>query len=469
MSSVIIDKVVDRGLCIGCGVCAGMCPNNYLEMRFNKVGEYNAYEQIKCTVDCGVCSKVCPFFPGNDSEDVLAEESFANVQDIRYRKETGFYLNSYYGHSLEAGHRLKGASGGLATWLLENLILQKKVDSVICVSTNNDTQKLFKFEVFNSVESIRKSSGSVYYPVELSDVIRLVLQSRSSFAIIGLPCFIKAIRLAQKKDIRLKERIRYLIGLVCGQTKSRDCTSFIAAMAGVKGGLKEVFYRGKDCSRSADNFAFKAENNNGDKGKIYWYEGVQQVWESRWFTPRSCNYCDDVFSELADVVFMDAWMAEYIRDGRGGNLVIVKSLEIDGILGLANREGRINLQSISIGRVIKSQLNSLNIKRNHLTYRLYLAKKSGLDCIPKRISPMNALNFFERKEVWLKDKMQEESKKIFYEMVLEDRVDPHRMYKALKASLDEVSFWKKLYNFLRLPQRVLLKIKRLIFRPKTYV
>ena len=37
---------------------------------------------------------------------------------------------------------------------------------------------------------------------------------------------------------------------------------------------------------------------------------------------RSCLFCDDVFAELADATFMDAWLPEYAADRCGTNLVI---------------------------------------------------------------------------------------------------------------------------------------------------
>ena len=41
-----------------------------------------------------------------------------------------------------------------------------------------------------------------------------------------------------------------------------------------------------------------------------------------YFKLNPCNYCDDVFAELADVVFMDAWLPKYSKDPLGHSLVI---------------------------------------------------------------------------------------------------------------------------------------------------
>ena len=94
-------------------------------------------------------------------------------------------------------HRLRGSSGGIVTWLLERLLYEGIVDSVICVTPNNDSKKLFKYEVFNDPEKVIKTAGSAYYPVEMSDVLNFVISKPGKYAITGLPCFIKAIRLLQ--------------------------------------------------------------------------------------------------------------------------------------------------------------------------------------------------------------------------------------------------------------------------------
>ena len=394
MSDTVFSKIVAQGLCIGCGVCAGVCPENLLSIKFNEFGEYNACEDKPCDVNCGLCLKVCPFFSENENEDVLAKELYANIPEIQHRKETGYYLRSYYGYSLENDHRANGASGGLTTWLLENLFSQKKVDLVVCVTANNDHEKLFRFQVFDSIDSIRKASSSAYYPVELSEVVKFILAHEGTFALVGLPCFIKAIRLAQKSNSKLKERVKFLIGLVCGQLKSKNYTSFISAMAGVIDVPDEIFYRRKDSKRLASNYAFEIKAANGKRRELCWIDGVGEVWGNRWFTPQACNYCDDVFAELADVSLMDAWLPEYVRDSKGANLLIVRSVEIDRLLADRLKGNLICLDKLPIERIIKSQAGVLKVKRHHLAYRLYLVKKSPNPKILKRVSPSHLLNFF---------------------------------------------------------------------------
>jgi coenzyme F420-reducing hydrogenase beta subunit len=194
MKSSVITNVVEQDLCIGCGLCAAFCPQGVLAMEWNRYGEYNPVAISPCTTECGLCLKVCPFADSGENEDTIGERLYGAVPGIQHRSETGYYLASYVGYSER--HRPTSASGGMATWLLEALLTEGVVDHVICVAPTGDPERLFAFQVFDTPEEVRTGAGSAYYPVEMSAVIRQVLEVPGRYAVTGLPCFMKAIRLA---------------------------------------------------------------------------------------------------------------------------------------------------------------------------------------------------------------------------------------------------------------------------------
>jgi len=453
----VIEKVVVQDLCIGCGVCAGMCPRGLLSMKFNKFGEYNACLDKPCEINCELCLKVCPFSAGNDNEDALAKELYADTGGIKHHKATGYYLKSYYGYSLENEHRANGSSGGLTTWLLEHLLVHKRVDRVVCVTSNDDPEKLFRFQVFDSVEGVRKAAGSAYYPIELSEVIKFIMINEGSFALVGLPCFVKAIRLAQKNNPKLRERVRFLIGLVCGQLKSKHYTRFISAMAGVTDKPSTVYYRKKHSDKASSNFAFEVKGVHGKRAEICFQEGVGSVWTNKWFTPQSCSYCDDTFAELADIVLMDAWLPEYVSDSKGANLLIIRTADIDELIVCAAAQKRIYAAYIPLKRIIQSQAGVLKFKRDQLAYRLHLAEKYNGTVIVKRVVPANRLNFFAKKEVEIKERMRVRSRDEFLKI---ETLGQKETSLFLKKDLKNFLCWNGIYLYLLFPVRVLSKINR---------
>jgi len=373
---------VKKNLCIGCGLCVAVCQNGNLEISFNDSGEYSPYETSDgCTEHCSLCLDVCPFYDTGENEDTLGKRLFSDIPGIKHRPETGYYLDFLVGYSNQNSHRENGASGGLATWTLEKLLTDNLVDHVVCVSPNDDPEKLFKFKICNTSEEVRDCSRSCYYPVETSEVIKHVLSHDRRYAIIGLPCVCKAIRLAMQVSPKIKCRIKFVLGLVCGQTKSKFFTEYVCALGGGNPhNLKNVSFRIKDPARPASDYGIRFVCDNGrnwcQENVVFWTEGMGQAWGDRYFTPNACNFCDDIFAECADAAFMDAWLAEYSCDWRGHSIVLLRNETLAKILATGTKEG-LEISSMGIEDIVKSQQGVLNVKRKDIKTRLEIATARG--------------------------------------------------------------------------------------------
>ena len=110
---------------------------------------------------------------------------------------------------------------------------------------------------------------------------------------------------------------------------------------------------------------------------------------------------------------MDAWLPEYSKDSMGTNLVLVRSSEILALIQGGMEKNEISLNTISIEKVIKSQLGVLDLKRNQLSYRLYIALQEGQKAPKKRVPSEERIGALKKREFKLKAKMQKESRKLF--------------------------------------------------------
>ncbi len=392
----VLESTVVNNLCIGCGICASVCPVRHLRMELNQYGEYNPVLDTPCLSEsCQICKSVCPNIPVTSdmqevvTEDELAAEWYGVIPDIQHNSVTGYHYCSFVGHVTDHDRRIESASGGLLTWTLEQLLLQKKVDHLICVESRADEQPLFGFTVCSSVEELRRCTRSCYYPVEASQIIRYIMENDSRYAMVALPCVAKAVRLAQRMSPRLKERLRYVLGLTCGQGKS---VFFVEAVCSLGGGkphdMKIVHFRTKDKLRPAFDFGIQFQcvdqSGNTTDRNIFFTQGVNSLYIDRHFTLNGCDYCDDIFSECADASFMDAWLPEYSQDWRGSSIVICRTPEIADLF----RQGQhISCKVISIKMVIRSQVGNCNLKRNIAPYRLGLATIKGKVVPYRRIKP----------------------------------------------------------------------------------
>lgn len=386
--------------CCGCGVCAGICTQGTLQMRFNEYGEYRPYLTGKCT-DCGLCAKVCPFIDGNPNENELARKLYSEITGIKHSATSGYCLDAFVGHVADISARINSASGGMATWLLETLLLENSVDYVLCVVPNDDSEQMFRYKVCKTVEEVRDGSRSCYYPLTTQDVLSFVTENDGRYAIVGLPCVCRAIRLAQNQSKKIRDRIKYLVGLVCGQTKSKFFVEHICALGGADPhNLKKVQFRIKDIARPASDYGLKYfcedDGHAITSGTVFWAQGMNKVWVNRHFTPNACDFCDDIFAECADIVFMDAWLPQYRKDWRGHNIALCRRSEISGLLRNSNGTNLV-LEEIPLTMAISSQNGVCKVKRNELAYRLFLSISQGKKVPQKRVKPsQKTLNVLQR-------------------------------------------------------------------------
>lgn len=381
-------NVVAEGLCIGCGTCAGVCPSNCLQMRSNQFGEYNPVETEGCT-ECGLCAKVCPFGTGNPNETAIAMELYGGVPGIGKRIECGHYLSSFVGYSAVDRQRVNGASGGLATWTLETLLRQGTVDRVICASPNPDPEKLFRYAVVDTPEQLRACAKSCYYPLEMSEVVQYAMANEGRYAVVGLPCFLKAIRLAEMRNPRLRERIVFHAGLVCGKLPGKSFAEYVIKLAGGDlSKVEQISFREKHGSVNACDMIFTYRYRAGSDqpdGSVHWDDGYGQAWNSGCFKNNACNYCDDIFAEVADCVFMDAWLRPYLEDPKGTSFVLARTKQADDLLRFGISHGELALSEASIDRCIMSQAVVVQSKRRSLEVRLHLDRLAGRRSPRKRV------------------------------------------------------------------------------------
>ncbi len=370
----VVREVVTKSLCCGCGVCAGVCPENAIEMRFNAHGEVVPALTGDC-VECQFCLKVCPAL--EVGEPVSPDELSGFASAIQEDPDVGRSIESYVGYSHR--HRRKAASGGMATLTLEQLFVQDKIDAAVCVGPSEREDRLFDAVIVPTESRLLSCSSSRYYPVEFSSALSHILENEGRYAVVALPCAVTAIRKAQRAVPILRERIRYVLGLVCGHGVSKRFTNFLLAVAGLdETSVTSVDFRYAGRSRNATNFAFRAQKARREWSRPLFFEGLYgRLWGGRFFVPRACDFCNDLFAPLSDATFMDAWLPEHTGDSRGTSIVVVRHPEIAELLQQGKRTGACDLRPIDIELVRQSQSGPLAYKTVYLPLRVSRAERDG--------------------------------------------------------------------------------------------
>jgi coenzyme F420 hydrogenase subunit beta len=378
-----IEQYMTTGLCSGCGMCSGICPAGHIVIADNTFGEYRPAAGEPACTDCGLCLRVCPFIEdASNNEEAIGARLFGSIPGIRKNQFCGYHLASYVGYSPE--HRMNSASGGCATWFLERLLEKGIVDAVLCVGPGPGHDRLFDFREATTPAMLRECSKSAYYPVEMSRFIRKMREDKRKFAVIGLPCYIKAVQRAREASPRLRERIAVTAGITCGHLPAKSMTQEVAITIGRDPrDISRVTFRVKTDHTKATQYCTEYILKDGDTARAY--TELEKSFFSRLFTQRSCDFCDDIFAECADVSFMDAWLPEYADERSGMSLVITRSeLSATVFAGAPSA-----VRPIGIERVVESQtsVGLVRYKRETIYARMKAARLSRRAVPQKRAIP----------------------------------------------------------------------------------
>lgn len=332
----------------------------------------------------GSYTEVCPFADGHD-EDELAR-TFLDAPDAGHDPSVGTHLSVGAGHVTGDGFRDDGSSGGMTSWFLHRLLEEGEIDAVLHVKPGESpADPLFGFGVSETVAQMRLGAKTRYYPVEMSDVLRHVREKPGRYAVVGVPCFIKAVRLSQLNDPLLAERIRFCVGLVCGHLKSARFAESLAWEQGVPPAeLTGIDFRVKSDERS-DRYSVSVTAADGTTRTTPTSELSVTDWGMGFFKYTSCDYCDDVLAETADITFGDAWLPEFTGDPKGDNIVVTRSRAAKDVFD--RNSGALQLTDITAERAARSQDAGLRHRREGLAYRLAREQQNGRQVPRKRVEP----------------------------------------------------------------------------------
>jgi coenzyme F420-reducing hydrogenase beta subunit len=385
----LTETVIKNGYCIGCGSCAAVKDAPF-KISMTSGGQYAAQPAPVPFAEAEVL-RVCPFSERAENESILAARHFAGA--TAEDPYIGRYTGTYAGYVEEDGFRAQGSSGGLIKWTLCELLRTGYVDSVVHVVSCSAAKEgvLFKYAVTNSVEEVRRGASSSYYPVEMSGVLRYVREHPGRYAFTGVPCFIKALRLLMAQDELFRERIVCCIGLICGHLKSVNYAGLLGWQLGIAPGrLDTINFRAKLLGAQANQKGVAVSGTDANGCPVQGADIVQNLFGTDYaqgfFKYQACDYCDDIVGETADLSVGDAWLPEYVKDGRGTNIVVVRNPVVHELIKEGVRTGRLNYTEVDPGKVIASQAGGIRHKREGLAYRLWIGKKAGKWCPPKRVS-----------------------------------------------------------------------------------
>jgi coenzyme F420-reducing hydrogenase beta subunit len=390
------------GLCVGCGACVSRACGSGARMVLDDHGELKPTgPEAWMAHRSDELARLCPFSPSAADETTLARALYPDAPQVD--PMIGRFESAYVGYAAEAQFRAEGSSGGLVSWVAAELLRTGLVDGVAHVGeveSPGDGERFFRYRISRSPEEVCRGAKSRYYPVEMSAVLSTIRAVPGRYAVIGVPCFVKAVQLLRREDPVVRERVAFTLGLFCGHMKSARMVESFAYQAGVRlEDVRQLDFRVKDPGRPANWYTVQFTLRDGRTFRHDWFHLAEGDWGSGFFQNEACNYCDDVVAETADIAFGDAWVEPYSSDGRGTNVMVVRSAPLRELIDRAVAEQRLRLESVDAAFVQRTQAAGLRQRREGLAYRLSWRHRRGVRP-RKRVQPSASSLGFRRKLVY---------------------------------------------------------------------
>jgi len=450
-------NIVEGGYDFGTGSWAVVTPK--IKMKMNENGEYHPFvskeDEYFSERELKELKESCVSSSEKNESDI-AKMLFSDIPNMKYDQRLGYYLGLYAGHVNEGNFRNNGSSGGFGTWIFKELLLRGNIDGVIHVTSSEENDKLFGYNISNTLDEILSGSKTKYYPVEYSEVINKIKEIPGKYAIIGLPSYIMEIRLLSEIDPVIKERIKFCIGLVCGHQKSANFAEFLAWQCGIEPGkLQSIDFRKKLSGSPANEYAIEVTGViNGERHTIVrkMKDLVGGDWGQGPFKVSASDFTDDVMNETADVTLGDAWLPEYTQDSSGNNIIVVRNPVIKSIIECGIASHRVSVDEVDEDTIYKSQEGHYKHTYNELKYRLYKKERARQWHPKKRVNPSNNLS-------WSRKRIQDMRERICLKVPIiyvkaRKRHDLNYVMKRLKSM-------SKGYERIYLIGAVIVKIKNL--------
>ena len=295
-ASADLQKIVEDGLCLGCGLCAAVAPDA-IEIIRGGDGDLQARANADVTAEqMDMVSRICPSLRVEGLPPELGE--MAPHQDLVW----GPYVEMSLGYAAAPDIRHQASTAGILTMLAIYVLESGSVDAILHVKAADSPANFGVATISRTREDVLSAAGSRYGPTAALIDIEAALSSNERFAIVAKPCDLNALRNLAHIDSRVNQRIHYWMTMLCGGFQPDAAfNDFLRDHDIGADGLSSVRYRGYGCPGPTS--LTYADGRQVDFHYLdFWGED-----ESQWSMPLRCKICPDGIGEAADIVAGDAW------------------------------------------------------------------------------------------------------------------------------------------------------------------
>jgi len=374
-----VGQVEAAGLCTQCGTCAGVCPADAVTLRWELRHGWRVHVDDERCTDCGACLAACPGESFDFRPDAPWRERNAGAPSPDF---LGPWRGLWFGWATDPDVRHRGASGGIATAVLTALLEdgapgedgeRVPVDAVVCAAVDPANALAVRPVLATNPTAVAACRGSKYNAVAMNEALHHIGATPGRYVLVGLPCHVQGLRLAQARSATLRERVVLALGIFCGWTSEPRATEVTARRAGLDpADLAAVSYRGPGWPGE-----MRLETRTGRGRRRMYPDYFDRIMGA--YAPPRCRLCADALAECADVSVGDAWLDRFTEDpdvAEGVSDVIARTPSGERLVTELARQ-RLSLTPATPEAMLASQADAVYMKRRVLRGRLWLRRLAG--------------------------------------------------------------------------------------------
>ena len=340
-----LDHVVANGLCTGCGLCESLAGRDKVAMRYTAIGQLRP--EVKVEPPEEVMDNIMVVCPGAvlaGPKVILPAETSAPHDPV-----WGPITAIHRSWSGDPEIRFWAAAGGTLTALGCHLLRSGEVEAILHVKASATDPIHSDAQISRTPEEVISAAQSRYGPAAALSRVHELLDAGTTFAVIGKPCDISAIRHLQQVDARAKDLIKYCLTLFCGGVPSTIFPEVVANHVGIKRDELAVFrWRGNGWPGPTHLETKDGRVADLTYDQLYYTPDVPWTYDMQF----RCKVCADAIGSVADISAPDGWI---MKDGKpshdeadGVNIAIARTEKGAALLQSAARAGALVLDAFSV-------------------------------------------------------------------------------------------------------------------------
>lgn len=354
----VLSDITRNGLCMGCGACVAAIADPKLKMSISKDGFLRPVLSAPLSQS------------ENDTVKALCVGRSLSHDDIGndYHPIWGPVRWLGTGYASDPEVRYRGSSGGVISAIAIALVEKGLVDFVVATGADPKDPIGNITTPRRNRDEIVAAAGSRYAPSSPLVDIERYLSEGKSFAFIGKPCDVAALRQLAKRDPRIDQLVPYMIAFFCAGVPSRSGTVGVLAAMGVDEANVAAFrYRGDGWPGLARAKCLDGTEKTMDYNSS-WGTILNRHLQFR------CKICPDGTGEFADIACADAWYGDNgypdFSERSGRSLIVARTSVGNALICQLAEEGRIRVETIEVSEISKMQPYQVHRKR-HLISRVF--------------------------------------------------------------------------------------------------